>query len=98
MASTRPAFDKNYLNFNGLSPLDRLPPESIDTLLAYARVERVPPGRRLFNRGENDGETVFLLSGQLALIADGPAGVLKADAPEARTPIADHPSPAGTPP
>lgn len=90
MASTRPAFDKNYLNFNGLSPLDRLPPESIDTLLAYARVERVPPGRRLFNRGENDGETVFLLSGQLALIADGPAGVLKADAPEARTPIADH--------
>lgn len=90
MAATRPAVEKNHFNFNDLSPLDRLPPESIDTLLAYARVERIPPGRRLFNKGESDGETVFLLSGQLALITDGPIGILRADTPEARAPIADH--------
>ena len=88
MAATRPAVDQTH--FSVFSPLDRLPPESAEELLAYTRVERVPPGRRLFHKGDSDGEVVFLLSGQLALIADGPAGTLKADAPEARLPVADH--------
>ncbi|MDR2877874.1 MAG: cyclic nucleotide-binding domain-containing protein [Chromatiales bacterium] len=90
MAVTQPAVDKNLFNFNELSPLNQLTPTAIEALMAYARVERIPPGRRLFNMGESDGEAVFLLSGQLALIADGPTGVLKAAAPEARSAIADH--------
>lgn len=88
MAAIRLAVDQTH--FNDFSPLDRLSPGSIEELMADSRVERVPPGRRLFSKGDTDGELVFLLSGQLALIADGPAGTLKADAPEARLPVADH--------
>lgn len=43
----------------------------------------------MFSRGETDGETVFLLSGQVALIADGPVATIRAQTEEARRPIAD---------
>lgn len=89
MAALQPAVDQTC--FGQFTPLDQLSPAATEELLTYARIERVPPGRRLFNRGDADGETVFLLSGQLTLLAaDGPAETLKADTLIARHAIADH--------
>ncbi len=88
MAALQPAVDQTC--FRQFAPLDQLSPAATEELLTYARIERMPPGRRLFNRGDADGETVFLLSGQLTLLADGAAETLKADTLTARHAIADH--------
>lgn len=87
MGATSPAVDQAH--FRNLSPLDRLRPDLVEELLMRSRIMRLPPGRRLFARGDADGETVFLLSGQVALVADGPAIMLRADSSEARVPLGD---------
>lgn len=87
MAATKFAIDQTQ--FTAFSPLDRLDPQSVIELLNHSRIDRLPPGRRLFSRGESDGETIFLLSGQLVLVADGPATTIRAQTEEARHPIAD---------
>lgn len=73
------------------SPLNKLRPELLEELLSSSRVERLPPGRRLFNQRENDNRAIFLLSGQLALVDDGSqTSTLKADSNEANGPVDDH--------
>ncbi len=73
------------------SPLDQLTPAQVEQLLAHSSVERIPPGRRLFDIGESDGRALFLLSGQIALVsADNRICMLKAATPEAGQAIADH--------
>lgn len=77
-------------NLSLFSPLDQLDPSRAEVLLAHARVERLPPGKRLFDIGDSDGRTLFLLSGQLALVsADNRIRMLKAATPEAGQAIAD---------
>lgn len=87
MAATEFAIDQTQ--FTAFTPLDRLAPRSMGELLGHSRIQRLPPGRPLFSRGATDGETVFLLSGQVALIADGPVATIRAQTEEARRPLAD---------
>jgi CRP-like cAMP-binding protein len=87
MAATEFAIDQTQ--FAAFTPLDRLAPRSMSELLGHSRIQRLPPGRALFSRGEADGETVFLLTGQVALIADGPVSTIRAQTEEARRAIAD---------
>lgn len=80
------------------SPLDTLHPEALKELRPHIRVERFPPGKRLFDRGESPRkDTVFLLSGQLALVTeDKGARTLKAGSADARRPITQETSRIGT--
>jgi len=83
--------DEEHLN--SLAPLNTLAPELLETVVANSVVERFPPGRRIFSERENDNRTIFLLSGQLALMAEGHGAItLRADSDEAARPIAEqHP-------
>ncbi len=87
MAATKFAIDQTQ--FSTFSPLDRLAPQAVIELLNHSRIDRLPPGRRLFSRGETDGETIFLLSGQLVLVAEGPATTVRAQTEDARAPIGE---------
>lgn len=89
MGATIPAIDDTRLSH--FSPLDRLPSPLLEELLAHSTIERLPPGRRLFNRDDADSRALYLLSGQLALISgDNTAVMLKADSREAYMPIDHH--------
>jgi len=83
--------DEEHLN--SLAPLNALAPELLEEVVANSVVERFPPGRRIFSEKEDDNRTIFLLSGQLALMAEGHGAItLKADSDEAAQPIAEqHP-------
>ena len=87
MAVAALKLDEHYLNH--LTPLNSLAPELLEEVLANSEVERLPPGRRIFSQRDADNRTIFLLSGQLVLVADGQAAVtLRADSREASQPIA----------
>jgi len=78
-------------SLSNLSPLNLLSGELLNELMGNCSVDRVPPGRRIFNVNDRDNRTLFLLSGQLALVADGHAAItLKADSNEACQPIAEQ--------
>lgn len=89
MGAAHPIVGKPHLNH--VSPLNRLDPILLDELLACARMERLPPGRCLFKQKDAGVRTLFLLSGQLALVsADHQTRIVRADAREARAPIDPH--------
>lgn len=71
-------------------PFNAFSPEMLNSVVEYASIERLPPGRRIFNQGEFDHRSVFLLSGQIALIAEGhPAITIKAGSSESLQAVAD---------
>lgn len=71
-------------------PFKTFSPEKLAAVVENAAIERLPPGRRIFNQGELDDKSVFLLSGQIALIAEGhPAITIKAGSSESLQPVAD---------
>lgn len=71
-------------------PFTTFTAEMLESIANEATVERLPPGRRIFNQGDMDGKSVFLLSGQIALIAEGhPAITIKAGSNEALEAVAD---------
>jgi len=71
-------------------PFSAFTAEMLESIANEASVERLPPGRRIFNQGDMDGKSVFLLSGQIALIAEGhPAITIKAGSNEALEAVAD---------
>jgi len=79
------------IELNNLVPLNSLNPDSLDKLISQSTIKRLPPGRHLFNQGDSDNMTVYLLSGQLALIADGiPAVTIKAGTIDALNPISNQ--------
>lgn len=87
MAAAALKLDEHYLGH--LIPLNSLDPELLDQVIANSVVERLPPGRRLFSQGESDNRTIYLLTGQLVLVADGQAAVtLRAGSREAAQPVA----------
>jgi CRP-like cAMP-binding protein len=89
MGAAHPIVGKPHLNH--VSPLNRLDSILLDELLAYSRMERLPPGRCLFKQKDADARTLFLLSGQLALVSeDHQTRIVRADAREARAPIDPH--------
>lgn len=78
-------------DLTGLSPVNTLRPDLLEELVEQATIDRYPPGRQIFKQQEQDNRTVFLLSGQLALMANGqPAVTLKSDSNEACYPIAQN--------
>lgn len=73
------------------SPLNQLDPASREALMRASSIERLPPGRCLFQREDTSTRTLFLMSGQLALLSDGQeARMLRADTREASAPIDPH--------
>lgn len=83
--------DLESADLTGLSPINTLAPELLEELIEEASIVRYPPGKHIFRQQESDNRTVFLLSGQLALVANGqPAVALKSDSSEACYPIAQH--------
>ena len=89
MGAAKYIFDETHLSH--YSPLNTLRADLIDELLSNSTIERFPPGRRLFSESEQDNRSMFLLSGQLALVSDGrPTDILKAESSDALKPIDDH--------
>ncbi len=92
MGVAKQRIDETYLS--QFTPLSTLSPELLDEALDHATIERYPPGRRIIQEGAPRQDTLFLLSGQLALMSDGsPARTLKADSREAARPIDEHHAP-----
>ncbi len=86
--------DKNQIpetvDLSVFEPFTAFTAEMLESIANEATVERLPPGRRIFNQGDMDGKSVFLLSGQIALIAEGhPAITIKAGSNEALEAVAD---------
>ncbi len=50
-----------------LIPINSLTPNNFNELTANTTIENVPAGNRLFVQGERDWQTVYLLSGEVAL-------------------------------
>ncbi len=76
------------LALNRFTPFHRLGPQALDQAIAHARVERLPPGRRLQPARDLESRLLFLVSGQLALLSEsGEARILKAGTPEAKRPV-----------
>ena len=87
MGLAKQNLDEDHLGT--LSPLNSLSPDLLKEVIEHCSIERFPPGQRIFTQRENDNRTIFLLSGQLALMAEGHAAItLKADSNEATQPIA----------
>ena len=89
MASPNKAIDKQALK--GLSPLGKLTPDKIDDIISKSRVENLPAGRTVFRQGEDDGQTIYLLSGQIEYTTVGKTRkkLIKGKSVEAKFPLAD---------
>ena len=89
MGAAKYIFNETHLS--QYSPLNTLRADLIDELLSSSTIEKFPPGRRLFSESDQDNRSMFLLSGQLALVSDGrPTDTLKAESSDALKPIDDH--------
>ena len=87
MAVAKQKLDENHLGT--LSPFNSLSQELLEEVIEHCSIDRFPPGQRIFSEHDNDNRTIFLLSGQLALMAEGHGAItLKADSNEAAQPIA----------
>lgn len=89
MGVTHPVIGNTHLSY--FSPLNQLDSASREELVRASGIERLPPGRCLFQRGDMSARTLFLMSGQLALVTDGQeTRMLRADTHEASAPIDPH--------
>ncbi|HHH35382.1 MAG TPA: cyclic nucleotide-binding domain-containing protein [Gammaproteobacteria bacterium] len=71
-------------------PLNTLSPPLLKEAMAHGRIERHPPGRTVFRSDDPGSHELFLLAGQLALVADGqPVRTLRADSREAARSLAE---------
>ncbi|HID49208.1 MAG TPA: cyclic nucleotide-binding domain-containing protein [Chromatiales bacterium] len=87
--SNEPVLDIERLR--QLEPLANLSGQRLQELLPLAEVERLEVGMSLFREGDIDNQTVYLLAGDVQLVAsDGKTDrVVSARAPEARHPLDD---------
>jgi CRP-like cAMP-binding protein len=89
MAQARQFVDKAVLK--SLIPAQSLNAENFQELAGKAVIEEVPAGRLLFKKGDTDRKAIYLLSGEVELIADdGKASVIRGGSPEARHAIANQ--------
>lgn len=85
MSQVRPA---DVALLRRFSPLDAMKKENQASLARKVGVRTLEPGRVLFREGEQDGRTLWLVSGSVELCeAEHSIGVLKAGTPEARSPL-----------
>lgn len=62
--------DLTYAQLTELVPLGSLSEEGFNEVIGHAVVERVGVGRRLFRQGDTDGDTVYVLAGEVELTAN----------------------------
>jgi CRP-like cAMP-binding protein len=71
------------------TPLDGLKSENLNALARKAALRELVLDKILFNQGDNDKRTLYLVSGVVELKQDGKTvAVIRAGTPEARNPIA----------
>jgi CRP-like cAMP-binding protein len=71
------------------SPLDGLKAENLHALARKTTIRELDAGRQLFNEGDTDKRTFYLVSGSVELRADDRImGTVRAGTPEARTALA----------
>lgn len=85
MTQTQTAVDRTVLA--ALQPIGALSRDRLDELAALCFVEKVNNGRTLFEEGEKDNQTVYLLKGDVALGATGVT--IRGGSAEAKHPLAD---------
>ncbi len=74
-----------------LVPPQALNRENFQELARKAIVENLPAGRGVFKKGDKDGNTIYLLEGELEFYNDtGIAGVLRGGSKESKHPIANQ--------
>ena len=74
-----------------LVPLNALSEENFNVLSTKVSVEEVRSGEVIFNAGDNDNRSIYLLSGKILLVdRHGKKEVIESDAEQSRFPIAHH--------
>ncbi|HKK04936.1 MAG TPA: cyclic nucleotide-binding domain-containing protein [Gammaproteobacteria bacterium] len=74
-----------------LVPLNELMGHDFDQLVRDVTVETLAPGRTLFEAGNNDRDTFYLLSGEVALVRpDGSASSIVGGTPPSHAPLDHH--------
>lgn len=68
-------------------PINALTAENFRELLNKTRIERVAAGRRLFQAGDNDKTSIYLLAGAVELQGNGDRQVVEAGSAAARHPL-----------
>ena len=81
-------FDSEKLRY--FVPLSELTPENFRELIQHITIETMPAGRKLFNRGDQDNKTIYLLGGEIELMdAQGNLSSLSSKSQQCRFPL-DH--------
>lgn len=81
-------FDSEKLRF--FVPLSELTPENFRELVRHVNIESLPAGSKLFNRGDQDNMTVYLLGGEVELMdGNGNITTLSSRSQQCRFPL-DH--------
>ena len=89
MGAAQKKIDKQALR--SLVPLNALSDENFSELFQKTAVEDIPPGRTLFEEGDRDNRTVYILSGKVALTSKGAVvETIVGGSEQARYPIAHH--------
>ncbi len=74
-----------------LVPLNALSEENFNVLLTKLSIEESRSGNVIFNAGDNDNRSVYLLSGKIILVdRHGKKEIIEANAEQSRFPIAHH--------
>ncbi|MCP3665285.1 MAG: cyclic nucleotide-binding domain-containing protein, partial [Gammaproteobacteria bacterium] len=83
---------KNTLNLlRKLVPLNTLDDEALQEIMENSPFEKLKKGDHLFNRGDRDGNNVYLLSGRVGLLTGKrEVDVVSAGSDTARFPLAHH--------
>ncbi len=88
MAPAQKLVDKQILKT--LVPANALNAENFQELAGKTFVEEISAGRLIFNKGDSDRKSVYVLSGEAELFTEeGTQGNIRGGTPEARHPIAN---------
>lgn len=90
MVAVNKAIDRQSLK--ALSPLGKLTHDKIDDIISKSHVKNIQAGRIIFRQGDDDGHTIYLLSGQIELTKVGKTRkqLIKAKSVDAKFPIANE--------
>lgn len=88
MSTGTPSLDTKFLRT--LSPLASLSADRLDELASKSEVESRPTGRLLFRKGDSDRRLLYLLEGEVELVADNTSRRIAAGSAEAARPLSAH--------
>lgn len=82
-------FDSQKLRY--FVPLSEISPDNFNELIKNINIEVLPAGKKLFNRGDQDDFTYYLLSGELEMVdANGEKSTLLSKSKQCRFPLEHH--------